>query len=87
MQVRDVDAEEKNSLTLLLESTPTERGAQVAYWLAHGRQLTTADIAESLQISQRTAQRLVTTVARVLPVYRDDDGRWVADAEIEISVY
>jgi predicted DNA-binding transcriptional regulator YafY len=84
-----VDAEEENGLTLLLESTPTERAAQVAYWLANGKRLTTADVAESLQISQRTAQRLFTAVSRVLPVYRDEGGYWMVAEEttVRISIY
>jgi len=76
-------------LTLYLESTPTERAAQVTYWLANGRSLTTAEVAESLQISQRTAQRLFTAVSRTIPCYRDDDGRWrlSEDPIAEISPY
>jgi len=77
-------------LTLLLESTPTERAAQVTYWLANGKRLTTADVAESLQINQRTAQRLVVSVSRVLPIYRDDEGFWrlaADDGAVRISVY
>jgi predicted DNA-binding transcriptional regulator YafY len=74
-------------LTLLLESTPTERAAQVTYWLANGKRLTTADVAESLQISQRTAQRLFTSVSRVLPVYRDDSGYWMIEDTVTISIY
>lgn len=63
-------------MTLCLESTPTERAALVTYWLTTGRELTTSDVAESLQVSQRTAQRLFTAVSRTIPCYRDDDGRW-----------
>lgn len=77
-------------MILLLESTPTERAAVVAYWLANGRTVTTADVAESLQVSQRTAQRLVVSVSRVLPIYRDDAGFWrlaADDGAARISVY
>lgn len=82
-------------MTLLLESTPTERAAVVAYWLANGRAVTTASVAESLQVSQRTAQRLVVSVSRVLPIYRDDSGCWrllanddaIRGDVVSISVY
>lgn len=70
------------------ESTPTERAALVAFWLAQGRELTTVEVAESLQVSQRTAQRLFTAVSRSIPCYRNDDGRWCIVGDVaEISPY
>lgn len=77
-------------MTLLLESTPTERAAMITYWLANGRSLKTAEVAESLRVSERTAQRLVVSVSRVLPIYRDDLGFWRLagdDEQVSISPY
>lgn len=76
---------------ILTESTPTERAALLAYWLISGRELSTADVAEDLQVSQRTAQRLFAAVSRSIPIYRDqDDGMWRAidpDSPHSISPY
>lgn len=74
---------------ILIETTPTERAALVAYWLLSGRELTTTEAARSLQVSPRTAQRLFAAVSRAIPVYRDDDGIWrtVDDAPTKISPY
>lgn len=64
-------------MSLLLESTPVERAALLTYWLANGRELTTVEAAESLCVSQRTAQRLFTAVSRTVPIYRDEHtGLW-----------
>lgn len=60
-----------------MESTPTERAALVTYWLLNGRELSVRDVAESLQVSPRAAQRLFASISRTVPCYRDDDdGRW-----------
>lgn len=74
----------------LSESTPTERALLLVHWLHIGRELTTADVAESLQVSQRTAQRMFTAASRAgVPVYRDDDGiyRLLSDDLMQISPY
>lgn len=64
-------------MLLLTESTPTERAALLTYWLASGRELTTVDVADNFQVSQRTAQRLFTVISRAIPIYRDDEtGLW-----------
>lgn len=77
-------------MTYITESTPTERAALVIHWLHIGRELTTADVAKNLQVSQRTAQRLFVAVSRAgVPVYRDDDGiyRLLSDSLAQISPY
>ena len=77
-------------MTLLTESTPTERAVLLIHWLHSGRELTTAVVAEDLQVSQRTAQRLFVAASRAgVPVYRDDDGvyRLLPDGVLQISPY
>ena len=77
-------------MTYITESTPTERAAIVTYWLVSGRELSTADVAENLQVSQRTARRLFTAVSRAVPIYRDEAGLWRIledDLPLTISPY
>jgi predicted DNA-binding transcriptional regulator YafY len=63
---------------VLTETTPTERAAILTYWLVSGRPVTTADAADQLDITQRTAQRLLNTIARTVPIIRDDNtGAWI----------
>lgn len=65
---------------MIRESTPTERAALLTYQLLTGQQMTTTEAAQLLQVSQRTAQRMLSLISRTVPVYRDDiSGRWVAD--------
>jgi len=78
------------TMTYITESTPTERAVLLIHWLHIGRELTTADVAENLQVSQRTAQRLFVAVSRAgVPVWRDDDGvyRLLSDGLTQISPY
>lgn len=72
----------------LFESTPTERAALLTYWLSMGQELTTAEVAENFQVSQRTAQRLFAAVSRTVPIYRDEaTGFWrLMDEERPFSI-
>jgi predicted DNA-binding transcriptional regulator YafY len=78
------------TMTYIAESTPTERAVLLIHWLHIGRELTTAEVADDLQISQRTAQRMFTAASRAgVPIYRDDDGvyRLLSDGVLQISPY
>ena len=77
-------------MTILSESTPTERALLLSYWLTSGKELTTAEAADSLQVSQRTAQRMFMAMSRAgVPVYRDEDGvyRLISNDSVQISPY
>ncbi|MCS7260606.1 MAG: hypothetical protein NZ765_07480 [Anaerolineae bacterium] len=51
-----------------LECTPSERAARLAYLLALGRRMTTAEVAEALGCSERQARKLLNGLSRVLPL-------------------
>jgi predicted DNA-binding transcriptional regulator YafY len=77
-------------MTYITESTPTERAVLLIHWLHIGRELTTVDVADDLQISQRTAQRMFAAASRAgVPIYRDEDGvyRLIGDGTVQISPY
>ena len=63
---------------ILCESTPTERAAYVSYLLARGRTLTTNEAAELTGVSVRAMQIMLNKMARTIPIYREDNGRWTA---------
>lgn len=74
------------------EATPVERHIYITYLLTRGAALTTADIAERTGISRRGAQMLANRLSAKLPIYRDDDGKWVMLIEddpesVVISLY
>ena len=55
--------------------TSQERAAVVAWELARGRKLSTKEIRKLTGLSVSGVSRLMTRLARVLPVWRDD-GVW-----------
>lgn len=55
---------------------PVERAALITEKLMTGRGLTTAEAAELCGVSQRTAQRDLSDMSRVIAIYRHDDGVW-----------
>ncbi len=56
--------------------TGQEKSAKVAWLLAQGRPLSTREIAQHAGLSLRGARWLLARIARVVPIYRDDDDRW-----------
>lgn len=58
--------------------TGQERAALVAWDLARGARLNTTEIAKRLGLSLRGVRWLMCRVSRVIPVYQDVDGDWVA---------
>ena len=65
----------------LLEATPTERAARLTYLLMSGRTLTAKEAAEATGVSVRHAYRILDKIGLVLPIYRDEDGRYMLPAE------
>jgi hypothetical protein len=55
----------------------TERAALVAWRLAHGEAMTTADAAEMVGVCERSAQRMMCKIARILPIVQRN-GHWEA---------
>lgn len=56
--------------------TPTERTAALVYLLTIGRQMTAQDAAHIVGITDRSARDILNRISRVVPIYRDDDGKW-----------
>jgi DeoR/GlpR family transcriptional regulator of sugar metabolism len=52
----------------MLEMTPIERSAKVAFMLASGMTLTPKEVAELTECRPDTARRLLNKLARVLPL-------------------
>lgn len=74
---------------ILQETTPQERAALLTYRLAAlGEQMTTAEAAQLLDVSQRTAQRTLNRLSRAIPIERDGlTGRWYCAGDVQISPY
>ena len=72
----------------LYESKASERAAWLAYKLANGEKLRTADIVEMTGVSRATAYRDVDVLSRVLPIAQDEEGYYYLVVEkVVISPY
>lgn len=60
---------------------PEERGALLAYLLISGKVMSIAEVSKTVFISQADARRLVTDVARVVPLCVDHNGAWFYSQE------
>jgi len=58
------------------EKTTQQRAGAVAFSLALGKKMTTADIAEMCGFTQRAARDLVRQIEKVLPIERNEAGEW-----------
>ena len=58
------------------EYRPKQRAALVAWWLAHGEGLRTADVARLTGLSRRGAFDMMITLSAVLPIYQDEQRVW-----------
>jgi hypothetical protein len=65
--------------------TAQERAALIAWHLAHGEGITTAEIANMTGLTWAGAWYLMERLARVLPIYRDDRGYWQVCALKELE--
>lgn len=71
--------------------SPRERAALVAWHIAHGESLTVANVMSLTGLSHSGAYRLMSDLARVLPIYqereRPEAGHWqVISLREEIGV-
>ena len=57
--------------------TAQEKAALVTWHLAHGEGMTTTEIARMTGLTWQGAWLLMTHLAHVLPIYQDDNRRWV----------
>jgi hypothetical protein len=73
--LRRSDCERTAGARAVPELKASERAAVVTVALVQGRKLTTRDVAELAKCSQRTAQRTMTTIERVIPIV-PVDGKW-----------
>jgi len=65
--------------------TAQEKAALIAWHLAHGEGMTTAEIASLTGLSWQGARHLMDRLARVLPIYQDDVGAWSVCAFKELE--
>lgn len=54
----------------------TERVALLTYHLTNGEALSTFAAAELLQVTRQGAWAMLTRMARVIPIYMNDEGLW-----------
>lgn len=52
-----------------------ERAAYVAFWLAEGREFSTAQVAERTGLTFSGALRMLKAISRVIPIY-EENGIW-----------
>ena len=52
-----------------------ERAAYVAFWLAEGREFSTAQVAERTGLTRQGALDLLKAISRVIPI-REEKGIW-----------
>lgn len=57
-------------------ATPQERAAVAAWMLCLGVPVTANQMASKLGMSRRGARKLLGKLARVLPIYQDEDSAW-----------
>ena len=65
--------------------TAQEKAALIAWHLAHGEGLQTRDVAALTGLAMDGAWRLMQRLARVLPIYQDEQGFWVVCAMLELE--
>jgi len=61
------------------ESTPQQKAAKVTWWLAHGEELRTRDIARKTGLSICGAYEMMVSLSLVLPIYLEDHTWRVLD--------
>ena len=62
-----------------------EKAALIAWHLAHGEAMTTAEVASLTGLTWAGAWFLMSRLSRVLPIYRDDAGVWSVCALKELA--
>ena len=65
--------------------TVTERVGLVVWHLAHGEAMQTRNVAALTGLTMPGAWYLMTRLARVIPIYQDEQGFWVVCAMLELE--
>lgn len=72
---------------LISESTKAERVAYLTRLLLTSREIKTEEIARQMAVNQRTIQRDLNDISRVLPIYSVDGIWFYLDQTEQISPY
>jgi hypothetical protein len=59
-----------------IDLRPQQRAALVAWHLAHGEGLRTAEVAKVIGLTRRGAFEMLCVLSAVLPIYQDDCDVW-----------
>jgi hypothetical protein len=65
--------------------TITVRAALITWHLAHGETMQTRDVAEMTGLTMTGAYLLMTRLSRAIPIYQDDQDRWLVCACRELE--
>lgn len=72
---------------ILTESTKSERVAYLTRLLITSRELKTDDMAQQMGVAQRTIQRDLNEISRVIPIHCDNGSWFYIDQSEQISPY
>ena len=72
---------------LITESTKAERVAYLTRLLLISREVRTEEIAQQMEVTQRTIQRDLNDISRVLPIYSVDGIWFYLEQSEQISPY
>ena len=72
---------------ILTESTKSERVAYLTRLLITSRELKTDDMAQQMGVAQRTIQRDLNEISRVIPIHFDNGSWFYIDQSEQISPY
>ena len=67
------------------EYSAQEKAALIAWHLAHGEGMTTAEVASITGLSWTGAWFLMNRLSRVLPIYRNESGVWTVSVLQELA--
>ena len=67
------------------EYTSQQKAALVAWHLAHGEAMTTANVATLTGLDRVGAWKLMCMLSNVIPIYQDDAGLWQVTALRELE--
>lgn len=70
---------------LEVDVSPTERAAIVTRELMQGKSMTKYDVAELTECEPDSGYRVLSRLARVLPIY-EEDGRWALVDSLNLHI-
>lgn len=68
--------QETQTSAMLDPCTPTERAILLGWLFGRGKVMTSYEVAALLGVQPRRARSLLNEASRMVPIFRDDDGRW-----------